>query len=67
MIPEHRFKLLGNKSEQMMDGFQTHSQTGVFPNQNCCNETCEQIYDCLRPATIKQTNPVKEGVGTITV
>jgi len=58
---------LGNKSEQMMDGFQTHSQTiYILPNQHWFNKTCKQIYDRLRLATIKQTNPVKEGVATIT-
>ena len=49
------FELLGNKSEQMMDGFQTHCQTSyTFQNQNLCNKTCKQIYECLRLATIKQ-------------
>ena len=51
-----------------MDRFQTRSQASYISPQIKIDLTKQQAYMLLlRAATIKQTNPAKEGAGTITV
>ena len=60
MMPGQTFKSLGNKSEQMMDIFQTHSQTScISPSQTWFNKNASK-YISVETGN-HQTNKSSDG------